>query len=133
MSRLKNQLAHNILIENLMPLPNLFFGPNKVKLTSKHVEDLKELVLMAWDWNILLRGKIILLGDLHPTAYQYGSDFDDQTMSEFEPMRGGQIPTRILSTIGLGLSVSRAEGAGKAPERMILRKATVVSERRFEK
>lgn len=132
-SQHKKHLAHDILNKNIMPLLKYFFDPNKnVELTSRHVESLAELVSHAWEWNMSLKGKIILLGDFNPTAYRYGCSFDDQAMSEFEPKHGGPTLTRILSTIGIGLSVSHAQGAGKAPERIILCKASVVSESRFE-
>lgn len=133
MSQLKTQIARDILNENLMPLLKLFFGPDKnAEPIARHIESLEEIVSQAWEWNLLLKGKIILLGDFQPTGYRCGVPFDPDTMSEFEARHGSQDPDRILATINLGLSVFRAQGAGKAPERTVLLKATVVTDRWFE-
>jgi hypothetical protein len=131
--QLRTQLAYRIFDESLMPLLKCVFGPDKrVEPTAKHVESLAGLVLRVWEWCVVLKGKVTLPGDFQPTIHQYGVTFDPQVMAEFEPNLKNQTCERILATIGLGLTVSCALGAGKAPERTVLCKASVVTDRWFE-
>lgn len=87
---------------------------------------------MAWDWNALLKGGVVLLGDFQPVAHQHGSPFKRELMSVFEPKRGGRDPEEMLSTIGLGLFLSRATGGEKEPEQVVICKVLVASEDLFE-
>ncbi|CEL54819.1 hypothetical protein RSOLAG1IB_11764 [Rhizoctonia solani AG-1 IB] len=126
--KIKRQVGSNILNSNLMPMLGYLFGPEKkVMVSGAHVESLTELVTQAWDWCIMLREKIVLLGDYQPIAYRYGATFDMNAMSEFEPGPGSQ-PDRILSTIGLGLNVGLAQGTGGGLCRTTLLKVSVVTE-----
>ncbi|CAE6435897.1 unnamed protein product [Rhizoctonia solani] len=114
--RLKTQVGPDILNINLMPMLGHLFGPKKnVRIPQAHTENLTELVTQAWDWCVMLKEKIVLLGDYQPTAYRYGAAFDTNIMSEFEAQPGSQ-PDRILSTIGLGLNVGFAKGTGEGEQ-----------------
>ncbi|CAE6494313.1 unnamed protein product [Rhizoctonia solani] len=131
---LKSKVSTEILNDNLMPMLRYLFGPRKnAQLKDAHIKDLSELVTQAWDWCVMLKEKIVLLGDFQPTAYRYGRVFDQAIMSEFEPRRGGPPPGRILSTIGLGLNVFHAQSSGEALGQVILSKASVVTEGWFER
>ncbi|CAE6440507.1 unnamed protein product [Rhizoctonia solani] len=127
--RLKTQVGLDILNENVMPMLKHLFGPNKnIRLQKVHGEDLTELVIQAWDWCVMAKETIVLLGDYQPIAYRYGTRFNDSLMSEFEALPESQLPNRILSTIGLGLDVSRAEKTGDGVCPMTVLKASVVTE-----
>ncbi|CEL54218.1 hypothetical protein RSOLAG1IB_11616 [Rhizoctonia solani AG-1 IB] len=126
--RLRTQIGSDILDNNLMPmLGHLFGSDKKVLIPRSHAESLTELTTQAWDWCVVLKEKIVLLGDYQPIAYRYGATFNTSVMSEFEPQPGSQ-PNRILSTIGLGLNVEVAQGTGEGLCRTTLLKACVVTE-----
>ncbi|CAE6459228.1 unnamed protein product [Rhizoctonia solani] len=128
LSRLKVQAGLEILNDNLTPMLGHLFGPGKsVQLSGAHKQSLAELVTQAWDWCVMLRGEIVLLGDYQPIAYRYGAPFDTNIMSEFEPQPGSQ-PVRILSSIGLGLNVGLAQGTGNGLFRTTILKVPVVTE-----
>ncbi|KAL5632450.1 hypothetical protein ACGC1H_005419 [Rhizoctonia solani] len=134
LSQLKEKAGHDILKDHLMPMFQCLFGPDRnARLTDAHVKDLSELVAQAWDWCLMLKEKVVLLGDFRLTAYRYGHAFDHTFMSEFEPRRGGPPPDRILSTIGLGLTVHQGRSAGEGFDQAILCKASVVTEGWFER
>ncbi|CAE7050615.1 unnamed protein product [Rhizoctonia solani] len=134
LSRLKAKIGHEILNNNLMPMLKYLFGTVKnAQLRDAHVKDLLELVAQAWDWCLMLKEKIVLLGDFRLTAYRYGHVFNNTLMSEFEPQRGGPPPDRILSTIGLGLDVDHGQSPGGGLGRVVICKATVVTEGWFER
>ncbi|KAF8713398.1 ATP binding, partial [Rhizoctonia solani] len=128
LSRLKAQAGLDILNDNLMPMLGHLFGSGKsVKLSGGHKESLAELVTQAWDWCVVLKERIVLLGDYQPIAYRYGALFDTNTMSEFEPQPGSQ-HEQILSSIGLGLNVGLAQGTGEGLIRTNILKVSVVTE-----
>ncbi|KAF8754977.1 hypothetical protein RHS01_05540 [Rhizoctonia solani] len=128
LSRLKAQAGLDILNDNLMPMLGHLFGSGKsVKLSGAHKESLAELVTQAWDWCVMLKERIVLLGDYQPIAYRYGARFDTNIMTEFEPQPGSQ-HEQILSSIGLGLNVGLSQGTGEGPIRTNILKVSVVTE-----
>ncbi|GAB1520872.1 hypothetical protein RhiTH_003961 [Rhizoctonia solani] len=128
LSRLKAQAGLDILNDNLMPMLGHLFGSGKsVKLSGAHKESLAELVTQAWDWCVMLKERIVLLGDYQPIAYRYGARFDTNMMTEFEPQPGSQ-HEQILSSIGLGLNVGLSQGTGEGPIRTNILKVSVVTE-----
>ncbi|KEP54007.1 AIG1 domain protein [Rhizoctonia solani 123E] len=134
LSQLKSKAGHDILTDHLIPMFQYLFGPNKnVRLKDAHVKDLSELVAQAWDWCLMLKEKVVLLGDFRLAAYRYGHAFDHALMAEFEPRRGGPSPDRILSTIGLGLTVHHGQSSGGGFDQATLCKASVVTEGWFER
>lgn len=69
-----------------------------------------------------------MLGDFEPIIYEPCSEFNSETMEEFEP-NAGKTPARsILGTLGLGLVSWRAVGGGRPSEKMIVCKAMVVTD-----
>ncbi|KDN40997.1 hypothetical protein RSAG8_07703, partial [Rhizoctonia solani AG-8 WAC10335] len=134
LSRLKDKVGHDILNDNLMPMLRYLFGPDKkAHLQEAHAKDISALVAQAWDWCLMLKEKIILLGDFRLAAYRYGQAFDSMLMSEFEPPKRGPPPDRILSTIGLGLDVIHGQSSGGGVDRVIICKASVVTEGWFKR
>ncbi|KAG8731537.1 hypothetical protein FRC11_003853, partial [Ceratobasidium sp. 423] len=133
LSSLRSKTGPNILNENLMPMLKYVFGARNAQPKDAHTKELSEIAMQAWDWCVMLKEKIVLLGDFQPTAYRYGAAFDPALMTEFEPRPGGQPPARILSTIGLGLNVFRGQSSGEGSDRVILRQASVVTEGWFER
>ncbi|KDN42574.1 hypothetical protein RSAG8_06717, partial [Rhizoctonia solani AG-8 WAC10335] len=134
LSRIKDKVGHDILNDTLMPMLQYLFGPDKkAHLQDAHVKDLSGLVVQAWDWCLVLKEKAISLGDFRLAAYRYGQAFDHMLMSEFDPQKRGPPTDRILSTIGLGLYVVHGQSSRGGAERVILCKASVVTERFFER
>ncbi|KAJ1303488.1 hypothetical protein OPQ81_011675 [Rhizoctonia solani] len=119
LSHMKSKVGLDILNENLMPMLQFLFGPDKnAQPRDSHVEG----VIEARNASVGL-----------PVAHRYGVAFDHKTMSEFEPRSGGPPPGRILSTIGLGLNVFRGQSSGEGSDRVVLCKASVVTEGWFER
>ncbi|KAG8732142.1 hypothetical protein FRC11_000487, partial [Ceratobasidium sp. 423] len=133
LSSLRSKVGPNILNENLMPMLKYVFGARNAQPKDAHMKELSEIAMQAWDWCVMLKEKIVLLGDFQPTAYRYGAAFDPALMVEFEPRPGDQPPARILSTIGLGLNVFHGQSSGEGSDRVILRQASVVTEGWFER
>ncbi|KAG8740462.1 hypothetical protein FRC10_004289 [Ceratobasidium sp. 414] len=111
-----------------------FFGENKgVSLTELHQGELEKLVSLAWDWNHVLKGSVVVLGDFQPTAYESGVPFDPSHMAEFEPdKRSKKVPSTALCTIGLGLMASRSKDKGNVLDDVVVCKASVVTEYIYE-
>ncbi|KAG8760934.1 hypothetical protein FRC11_014709 [Ceratobasidium sp. 423] len=133
LSSLRSKAGPNILNENLIPMLKHVFGARNARPKDAHTKELSEIAMQAWDWCVMLKEEIVLLGDFQPMAYRYGAAFDPALMTEFEPRPGGQPPARILSTIGLGLNVFRGQSSGEGSDRVILRQASVVTEEWFER
>ncbi|QRV77750.1 50S ribosome-binding GTPase [Ceratobasidium sp. AG-Ba] len=103
---IRANLSKMIMSEGIEPLLANFFQPSdNVTLEDHHIESIRELVAMAWDLNVFLKGVVVLLGDFIPVAYRYGRDFDPNLMSEFEDEPGRSPPSYILSTIGFGTNL----------------------------
>ncbi|KAG8734844.1 hypothetical protein FRC10_011378 [Ceratobasidium sp. 414] len=121
-----NVVVQEFVESNLTPLLTYFFGQAPgVRLEHQHLVRLIQLFRMAWDWNSMLRGEVIMLGDFYLTYYAPMHRFDPSLMGEFEPDSRKSQPKYILGTLGLGLLSSRAVGGGKAPEVTVVSKATV--------
>ncbi|CAE6487066.1 unnamed protein product, partial [Rhizoctonia solani] len=133
LSYLKAKVGLDIIYDNLIPMLQHVFGPNKnARPTDAHTKELSELTAQAWDWCAMAKGKIDLPGDFQPTAYRYGAAFDPVLMSEFGPLPGSQPPNRILSTVALGLNVFRGGSSGEGSDRVVLRNASVITEGVFK-
>ncbi|KAG8737714.1 hypothetical protein FRC10_007913 [Ceratobasidium sp. 414] len=121
-----NVVVREFVDTNLTPLLTYFFGQaSGVRLEHQHLDRLIQLFRMAWDWNSMLKGEVIMLGDFYPTYYAPMHHFDPSLMGEFEPDSRKSQPKYILGTLGLGLLSSRAVGGGKTPEVTVVSKATV--------
>lgn len=104
-----------------------------LKLTERQCDRLREFVTLAWDWNEVLKGSVIFLGDFQPVAYANGSPFNPTRMEEFERDKAEKRdPEVAMCTIGLGLTVSRSKVKGDVPEEEVVCRASVVTERRYE-
>ncbi|KAG8792444.1 hypothetical protein FRC12_006091 [Ceratobasidium sp. 428] len=112
-----------------VPLLSHFFGPEaEVSISDQCSDRLTQLVRTAWDWNLWLKGEVIMLGDFRLTYYPPSSQFEPNSMNEFEPNRRNPHPHLVAGTLGLGLLSFRAVGGGEMPEKTIVYKATVATE-----
>lgn len=111
-----------------------FFGEQtEIKLAEQDYNCLRDVISSAWDWNLVLRGTVIVLGDLQPTIYPTCSPFDPTTMAEFEPRKSKKVPPGIaMCTIALGLTASRLRVIGGVPRDEVVCKASVVTEHRYD-
>lgn len=121
--------AKKIARDAINPLIAFFFGREAgVTLDDQHYLRLEQIVRTAWEWNLTLKGEVLLLGDFEPTDYQAGSRFNSHLMTEFEATPGEVEPKFILATLALGLDSSRALGGGQSPEVTHVYKAVVATE-----
>ncbi|KAG8738395.1 hypothetical protein FRC10_006941 [Ceratobasidium sp. 414] len=120
------RVVQEFIDNSLSLLLTYFFGDQAgVKLETQHQNPLTRLFQAAWDWNSMLKGEVIILGDFHTTYYPPLHKFDPDRMSEFEPGPRGPRSRHILGTLGLGLVSSRAVGGGQEPEETVVLKAMV--------
>ncbi|KAG9126353.1 hypothetical protein FRC07_003746 [Ceratobasidium sp. 392] len=126
--------VENIKTQDFAGLFAGFFDEDtNVSLEGSHDEELERLVSLAWDWNHILKGSVVMLGDFQPTVYDNGVPFDPSCMADFEPKKGSKkVPQTALCTIGLGLKVSRSKVKGSAVDDTIICKASVVTEHIYE-
>ncbi|KAG9091447.1 hypothetical protein FS749_016542, partial [Ceratobasidium sp. UAMH 11750] len=121
-------IAREFIAGSLSPLLTYFFGEKAgVELENQHLDRLNQLFRVAWDWNSMLKGEVIVEGDFHPKYYGPLHCFDPSSMSEIKPDPRNSQPEYILGTLGLGLISSRAVGDGQEPEVVIVHKAIVVT------
>jgi hypothetical protein len=126
-------ITQKLADDSLAPLIAYFFGQEAgVVLEGQHFDRLVRLVRTAWDWNSMLKGEVIMLGDFYQTFYAPAHDFNDTLMSEFEPNSRKPKPKSILGTLGLGLLSARAVGGGKSPEITVVLKAVVATESLYQ-
>ncbi|KAG8792441.1 hypothetical protein FRC12_006088 [Ceratobasidium sp. 428] len=122
----KYHIVEAFVSDSLAPLILSLFGQNTaISMEARHSDCLVDLVQRAWDWNSILKGEVVLLGDFHQTCYAPLRRFEADLMSEFEPGSHGCPSKHILGTLGLGLSVSRVVADGKALDSTVILKATV--------
>lgn len=105
----------------------------QVTLPEQHYGCLREIVTLAWDWNQVLKGTIVLLGDFQPVTCANGSAFDPLGMEEFEVVKKNNLSSGVvLFTTGLGLILSRSKVKGSVPVEEVVCRATVVTEQRYK-
>lgn len=97
-------------------------------LEERHYIELERLVRTAWEWNSMLKGEVLLLGDFAQTNYDAGTCFNPQLMTEYDTRPGGPKPSTVLATLALGLDSSHAVGSGRPPELTNVCKAIVATE-----
>lgn len=124
------KLQQHFVQNCLDPLIGYFSGRglDAIPLERQHLDSLYQIFKRACDWNSKLKADVIMLGDFEPIIYEPCSEFNSETMEEFEP-NAGKTPARsILGTLGLGLVSWRAVGGGRPSEKMIVCKAMVVTD-----
>ncbi|KAG8703979.1 hypothetical protein FRC08_002529 [Ceratobasidium sp. 394] len=123
-----NLIVQQFADGSLSPLLTYIFGETAgIQLESQHLDRILQLFRTAWDWNSMLKGDVIMLGDLHLTYYVPLHRFDASLMTGFEPDAHKPPPNHILGTLGLGLQSSCAVGGGQAPETTAVLQATVAT------
>ncbi|KAG9103547.1 hypothetical protein FRC06_010032 [Ceratobasidium sp. 370] len=126
--------VEKIMTRDLNVLFANFFGERtSASLAELHKIELEKLVSLAWEWNHILKGSVIVLGDFQPTVYESGVPFDPSRMVDFEPDRKSKkVPSTALCTIGFGLMVSRSKDKGNVLDDVDVCKASVVTEHVYE-
>ncbi|CAE6494285.1 unnamed protein product [Rhizoctonia solani] len=119
-------IVTTFLSTRLSPLIAHFFGQIENPLEVHHLRSLQELTIAAWEWNVKLKGSVIMLGDFCTTVY--GTHFHPAYMEEFEPSTKNPQARYVLGTLALGLISQRAIGGGQSPEETVVCKALVVTE-----
>ncbi|KAG8717676.1 hypothetical protein FRC09_013913 [Ceratobasidium sp. 395] len=123
-----NSITQEFITGSLSSLLTYFLGRSaNVWLEPQHQDRLTRLFRVAWDWNSMLKGDVIMLGDFHPTYYDPLRHFDPGLMDEFDSVARRPQPKFILGTLGLGLLSSRAVGGGQTPQVTVVLKATVAT------
>lgn len=122
-------ILQHLIHDGLSLLIEHVFGPEAgVQLLEHHIGQLRNLVRAAWDWNLVLKGKVVMLGDFHLTYHAPPCRFDGTLMTEFEPNRQNLNPQSVIGTLGLGLISLRAVGNEHVPEKTVVYKAVVATE-----
>ncbi|KAG8752995.1 hypothetical protein FRC11_007823 [Ceratobasidium sp. 423] len=124
---------HDILADSLNDLLKCCSTPTfKAQLTEEEKKHLIKLADKAEELNLLVKGRVVYLGDLQPVVFSCGEAFQHSSMSELQTdQRSKQTgnPEAILATTALGLVKKYALGGGRDPEETVIRKATIISER----
>ncbi|KAF8606715.1 hypothetical protein BDV93DRAFT_604068 [Ceratobasidium sp. AG-I] len=124
------QIAQIIVQVGLKPLTNFVFGEGAgVTFEGQHHARIEHLVRTAWEWNSMLKGDVLILGDFTQTHYEAGSRFNSELMTEFDARPGAPAPSTMLATLALGLDSSQAIGNGCLPVVTHVYKAVVATER----
>ncbi|KAG8730112.1 hypothetical protein FRC10_003064 [Ceratobasidium sp. 414] len=89
---------------------------------------LAQLVTHAIDLNRIFKTEVVHAGDLHVEYFPLNEAYNDSHMKVLDSDRGDRAPNHIVSTCGLGISISKAMGGGQEPESKVVLKAIVASE-----
>ncbi|KAG9081773.1 hypothetical protein FS749_007394 [Ceratobasidium sp. UAMH 11750] len=121
-------IAQKVYRDSVGTLTSHFFGPKAdIRIEAQHVEQLEGLIRAAWDWNLILKGDVVMLGDLYPVTYPPSTRFDTKFMGELEQSPRKLLPRSILATLSLGLVSFRAVDGERAPEMTVVSKALVAT------
>lgn len=124
------QIEH-ILKGDISKLIDNFFGQEKddALLSEQQQQRLRKIVVSAWEWNDVLKGDVVTLGDFQTTFYGPGVPFDTQSMLELEPDKSRRsLPETVICTTGLGLSLSHSKANRDVPGPVVVYQATVATE-----
>ncbi|CAE6485518.1 unnamed protein product [Rhizoctonia solani] len=119
-------IATDFLNTRLNALIVYFFGQVLNPLETHHLDNLQDLIKVAWEWNAKLKGAIVMLGDFRITAYK--DRFHPKCMEEFEPDEAKPQAKHVLGTLALGLISQRAVGGGQPLDEVLVCKALVATE-----
>ncbi|KAG8739173.1 hypothetical protein FRC10_006064 [Ceratobasidium sp. 414] len=121
-------IAQKVYRDSVGTLTSRFFGQKAdIRLEAQHTEQLEGLIRAAWDWNLMLKGDVIMLGDLYPVTYPPSTRFDTKFMGELEQSPRKLLPRSILATLALGLVSFCAVGGERPPEMTVVSKALVAT------
>ncbi|KAG9073792.1 hypothetical protein FS749_014683 [Ceratobasidium sp. UAMH 11750] len=87
-----------------------------------------KLVTRALGLNHTIKAEVAHAGDIWVEYFHFNQEYDDAHMKVLDAKKGDPLPKHIVSTCGLGVSLTKAVGGGKEPESTILLKAVVSSE-----
>jgi hypothetical protein len=95
-------------------------------------QSLGQLFKKALELNHTLKAQVLHLGDFHTLWFEPGHPYDKQNMSILDAKPTYKPQYGIITTIGLGVYVTRAVGGDQEPEADIVRKAMVVCENVYD-
>ncbi|KAG8712292.1 hypothetical protein FRC11_000510, partial [Ceratobasidium sp. 423] len=120
--------VESLVAEDIQPLLHNLFGQNDAAtLTENHRGQLQAIMTVAWEFNHVLKGEVVTLGDFQPQRYEPGVPFDSKTMIEFEPNKKRGPGDVVICTVRLGLTLSSSRGAGKDATPLVIVPPTVVT------
>jgi hypothetical protein len=93
---------------------------------------LTQIAARALELNHKIKSEVVHLGDLHAEYFHYNHKYDAAIMTVLDADKGDSTPSRIVSTCGLGVRITKAVGGGKEPESSVVLKAVVASEQVYE-
>ncbi|KAG9091992.1 hypothetical protein FRC06_000298 [Ceratobasidium sp. 370] len=121
-------IAQKVYRDSVGTITSYFFGQKAdIVLEAQHIEQLEGIIRAAWDWNVILKGDVVMLGDIYPVTYPPSTRFDPKFMGELEQSPRKLLPRSILATLALGLVSFRAVGGEHPPEMAVVSKALVAT------
>lgn len=119
-----------IVMDDISKLFDNFFGPARPVGLVEHQRDrLRQVLASGLEWNSVLKGEVIMLGDFQPIFYERGSKFSPDNMLEFEADKKRKLPPGVaICTIGLGLALLHTKEQGDNPQKTVVHKPMIVTE-----
>ncbi|CUA77230.1 hypothetical protein RSOLAG22IIIB_06585 [Rhizoctonia solani] len=108
-------------------LNNLFGETNAVALTEDQRNQLQDIVKLAWEFNYLIKGEVVALGDFQLLYHEHGVPFDPKTMAGFEPGQQRKPDDVALCTVEFGIALRYSKGAENDAGPSVVCQATVVT------
>ncbi|KAG9119682.1 hypothetical protein FRC07_005169 [Ceratobasidium sp. 392] len=93
---------------------------------------LTQLVTRALELNHRIKAEVAHAGDIHVEYFYLDQEYDDLRMTVLDYKKGDRLPSHIVCTCGLGVSLTKAVGEGRMPESTVLLKAVVASEQVYD-
>ncbi|CCO35407.1 hypothetical protein BN14_09525 [Rhizoctonia solani AG-1 IB] len=119
-SVIESQVESLVMSDIQQLLSNIFGGADTVTLTDDQRKKLQDIVTLAWEFNYMLKGEVVTLGDFQPLCYERGTPFNPKTMVEFEPDKKRKPGDIAISTVRLGITLSYSKGIAQHAGPLIL-------------
>ncbi|KAH7336841.1 hypothetical protein B0J17DRAFT_445203 [Rhizoctonia solani] len=113
---------NKLISERLKPVLKHVFG-FEVALEEEHCALIRCVIMMAWDWNLRLKGCYLV--DFVPTAFRHPCRLNSELMEDFESSSQGTV--NVLDTMALGLLSRTAIGGGNTVEQNTTCRTLVVT------
>ncbi|CEL54217.1 hypothetical protein RSOLAG1IB_11615 [Rhizoctonia solani AG-1 IB] len=126
-SVIESQVESLVMSDIQQLLSNIFGGADTVTLTDDQRKKLQDIVTLAWEFNYMLKGEVVTLGDFQPLCYERGTPFNPKTMVEFEPDKKRKPGDIAISTVRLGITLSYSKGIAQHAGPLIVCPATVIT------
>ncbi|CAE6506311.1 unnamed protein product [Rhizoctonia solani] len=121
-------LVENLVSGDIQQIFNNLFGENNVvTLIESQRNQLQDVITLAWEFNYLLKGEVVALGDFQPVYHECGVPFDPKTMVGFEPNQQRKPNDVAICTVELGMVLYYSKGAENNASPSVVCQATVVT------